>query len=304
MDWFEPRNFKEWLARAFGLRPILLALLIAGVFVSELRFDWIERSLGAYLVKTNSERPESGAIWNVSHRKTIAQKTLEQIITDRMTTRREARDAATLVEIAKSLSSEKEGVMMSPDHFKSLYLGRPPAVAQEILSPFELVRFFSDGYWDRTYFEKNNTGLIIYFLDGQNRVLNQLKVSSDLLYQISKHEFARNGTLEDLANFENRIYRADKFFKALDALPEEVRRGVIARPEVLLKIPGRIIRVGISDETLFGFIELGFEFEAVEQKKIFFIQGHEWAVWQLRSGLESQAPPLNRISDNQAKRVP
>ncbi len=111
------------------------------------------------------------------------------------------------------------------------------------------------------------------FSNGQNRVLNQLKVSSDLLYQISKHEFARKGTLEDLTNFENRIYRADKFFKALDALSEEVRRGVIARPEVLLKIPGRIIRVGISDETLFGFIELGFEFEAVEQKKIFFIQG-------------------------------
>ena len=83
------------------MRPILVALLIAGVLLSELRFDWIERNVGAYLVTTNSERPESGAIWDVGHRNLTAQRTLEKIITDRLETQREVSEAATLKQVGR-----------------------------------------------------------------------------------------------------------------------------------------------------------------------------------------------------------
>jgi hypothetical protein len=54
------------------------------------------------------------------------------------------------------------------------------------------------------------------------------------------------------------------------------------------------VRVGISDETQAGFIELGFEFFADNQRRVLVVQGQEWAVWRLRAHLEGldqdQAP--------------
>ena len=62
-EWAEPRDFREWAKRVFALRPILLLMMVCSIFILELRFDWMERLLGSYLVTTNSERPESGSIW-------------------------------------------------------------------------------------------------------------------------------------------------------------------------------------------------------------------------------------------------
>ena len=61
-DWAEPRDFKEWVKRIFGLRPILTVILLGCILILEMRFDWMERILGAYLVTTNFERPETGSI--------------------------------------------------------------------------------------------------------------------------------------------------------------------------------------------------------------------------------------------------
>ena len=58
------------------------------------------------------------------------------------------------------------------------------------------------------------------------------------------------------------------------------------QPEKLLSLPGRIGRVGIADEVVAGFIELAFEVESDTPKQILFMQGQEWAVWQLRAKLE------------------
>jgi len=296
MEWFEPRNFKEWRNRTFGLRAFLLTLLFAGLFFSELRFDWVERALGDYLVKTNAARPESGTIWDIGHRKLTAEKTLEKIITARMSSRREAQDAATLAQIAENISDTTGGVMFSPDHFKSLYLRMPPAIAHEIFDPLELLRVFNDKRWDRTYFEKTGPDLTVYLLDRENRVLHQLEVSSDLLYQLNQQEVARTGTLDTLVKFENRSYPADRFFAALEDLPEEARRNILPQPEVLLKTPGRISRVGISDEVAAGFVELGFEFESGDQRSIIFLQGRDWAVWMLRAGLAGKDLPVDRFN--------
>ena len=61
---------------------------------------------------------------------------------------------------------------------------------------------------------------------------------------------------------------------------------MLPNPEKLLEAAGQIVRVGISDETLSGFIELGFEFFDGTQHRVVLVQGHEWAVWRLRSHLE------------------
>jgi hypothetical protein len=284
-EWAEPRDFREWAKRIFALRPMLLLLVLSSIFILELRFDWIERILGSYLVTTNSERPESGAIWEKSHQTRTAQQTLEKILTDRQTMQREARNAATFTQIAANVALGK-GVMLSADHFRKLYLRLAPSIANDIISPFELLGLVSEGRWRRTFFEKSITGLMIYLLDANNRVLRQLELDSVLLSQLKRGEVALAESLDQLPIFENRIYSADQFFNSLESFPEEVRRSMLPHPERLLEVSGQIVRVGISDETLSGFIELGFEFFDGTQHHVVLVQGHEWAVWRLRSHLE------------------
>jgi hypothetical protein len=180
--------------------------------------------------------------------------------------------------------------MLSADHFRKLYLRLTPAIAQEIISPFELLQLASDGRWHRTYFEKFGIGLMIYLLDDSNHVLRQLELNSALLSFLKRSEMALAESLDQLPIFKNRIYPADRFFNALTDFPEDVRRGMLPHPETLLAASGQIVRVGISDETLSGFIELGFEILSGTQRQILLVRGHEWAVWRLRSHLEEKKP--------------
>ena len=288
-DWAEPRDFKEWAKRIFGLRSILTVILIGCILILELRFDWMERILGAYLVTTNPQRPETGSIWEKSHQTRTAHQTLEQILTDRQALQREARGAETFTQIADKVTAGK-GVMLSAEHFRQLYLRLAPAIAQEIISPFELIGLATDGRWHRTYFEKFGVGLMIYLLDDSNHVLRQLEINSAQLSFLKRSEMALTESLDQLPVFKNRIYSADRFFSALADFPEDVRRSVLPHPEALLAVSGQIVRVGISDETLSGFIELGFEILNGTQHQTVLVRGHEWAVWRLRSYLEEKNP--------------
>ncbi len=284
-DWAEPSDFKEWGKRMFALRPLLIFILISAIFILELRFDWMEKFLGSYLVTTNLERPESGSIWEKSHQTRTAQQTLEKILTDRQALQREARSAATFTQIAAKVSSEN-GVMLSADHFRQLYMSLAPTIARDIISPLDLLELVSTGRWHRTYFEKSGSGLTVYLLDADNRVLRQLELKSSLLSQLESGEVTLTGDLGELPNFKNRIYTADQFFQSLKSFHEEARRSMVPHPDLLLAAPGQIVRVGISDETQSGFIELGFEFIDGNQRRVLIVQGQEWAVWRLRAHLE------------------
>jgi hypothetical protein len=286
-DWVGPQNAREWFQRVFALRPILLVLLISGIFILELRFDWVERALGAYLVTTNSSRPESGAIWEKGKQTLTARKTLEEIVTDRQASQREARGATTFQQIAANISTG-QGVMVSGDQFRKLYLNLPEEFAPKIISPFELLQLSSLGKWRRTYIEKAGAGLMVYLLDTHNRVLRQIRITPNFLNHFDRQQSAQVEALEDLPYFKNRIYSADRFFDALTAFPEEVQRSIVPNPESLLEIPGKIHRVGISDEAVSGFIELGFEIISGSQRSVSRVRGHEWAVWRLRTYLEGK----------------
>lgn len=283
-DWTQPENMKDWSRRIFALRPILLTLLVSCCIILEMRLDWVERTLGAYLVTTNSARPETGAVWEKGHRTRTAQRNLEKIITDRQTSQREARSAETFTQIAARLTTG-QGAMLSAERFRQLYLEMPRSVSREIISTFDLLKIAGQGKWRRTYFEKNGDDLVAYLLDADNRVLREIDVRSNVLQQMGRKESITAETLEVLPNFKNRIYTAEHFFEALASLPEEIHRNVILNPEALLKPSGQIVRVGISDETVSGSIELGFEFVIGTRRQVFMAQGREWAVWRLRAYL-------------------
>ena len=295
-DWARPHTIRQWLKRLFGLQAIVFSLLVVLIAVSELRFDWIEEAVGAYLATTNDRRPKIGAIWEKGKQATTARQALEQIVTDRQANRRDALGAETFTQLAARIP-EGQGTMLSPDHFKKLYLKLPGEIAREITSPFELLSLSSRETWDRTYFENKAGELQIYLLDAENRVLWQMTITPELLRYMDRKNASSATTLSDLPQFRDRIYKADHFFKILADLPADIRKGVLPHPERLLAMPGQLLRVGISDEATSGFIELGFELDTGTQREVVLFQGQEWAVWHIRSTLEGKTRTTESLSD-------
>ena len=287
MHWSEPKNFIEWAQRLFSARTLMMSMLLLVLLISEFRFDWMEQTLGSFLVSTNATRPESGAIWEIGKQTRSARQAIEKIVTDRQSSYREAGNATSFKQIAATIRPD-EWLLVPPDLFRKLYLELPPEVAREIIPSFELLQLINNRDWERTYFEKDGDGLNIYILDKENRVLKRLPISPDLLYMMDNSDVAYGKRLEDFPVFEGRIYPGDLFFSVLKDLTPEVRDGVIRRPEHLLRLPGNIARVGISDEAISGFIQIGFEIESGAQQMVVRLQGHEWAVWRLHSLLEQQ----------------
>lgn len=286
-SWTAPNDFSEWMRRMFGLRSLVVVLSICLVGVSELRFDWSEQIIGRFLMTTNANRPESGAIWEKGHRTATARQTLEQIITDRETIQREAREARSFSQIAQTLAKGRD-VILAASHFQMLYNTLPPERAGELLSPYTLIRMHIQDQWDRTFFEPTEQGLRIYFLNRDNRVLHQLQIDNRRLARIEQGESVHRESLDHLPQFSERIYTAERFFTVLEQMPEDIRRNIIPWPESLLKAPGRFRRTGISDEVLSGYIEIGLELEDTQRTRVMLFRGRDWAVARLRAVLEGE----------------
>ena len=298
----EPKDLHDWAARTFALPGLLLGAVLAAMIVAELQLHWVERVIGVYLAATNSDRPESGAIWEKGRKTRSARSAVERLASDREAYQRMARNAGNLSEIVGSLASG-QGAMLSAEHFRELYQKLPQGLAADMISPFDLLRLANEGRWSRTYLEKASDGLMVYLLEPNNHVLRQFKVAAAPLALLARRADAASQTLEQMPGFQGRIYPADRFFAALASLAEDERRGLVPQPERLLEVSGQIARVGLSDEALAGFVDIGFEVRTGSQSRVLLLQGQDWAVWRLRSLLEGKSPasrpaknPLEGIS--------
>jgi len=264
----------------------VLALALAALASTELRFDWAEKALGTYLVTTNPFRPQSGAIWEQGQKAHSARQTLAEYAIQQQNVQREARQAGSLSQVIATISQEK-GAMISAEHFLALYLKLPPVLSSEIMSPYELLNFSNTGTWQRTFIEKQDNHLLIYLLDTQNQVVHRLSMGPDLIGHIERGEVAVRSSLDQLSDFAAYIYPAERFFRALSTLPAEVRKRIVAHPEDLLRVTGRIGRVGISDGDLGDAVDLGFEVDGPDGPKVILMQGVRDDVLRLRRTLET-----------------
>lgn len=288
IPWYFPPNFKAWRKRLLAPRAVVLLLIITALAIAELRFDWMESALGNYLVTTNPQRPKSGAIWDQGREADQARQTLAQYSSQRQNSQIEVRRSTSLGQVVASIVDEK-GAMISAEHFVELYLKLPPAISHEMISPYTLLDKLSEGRWQRTFFELRNQQLLVYLLDAQNQVIHRLDVGQVLLGYIERGEVSVGTSLDRMADFAAHLYPAERFFKVLNALSAEVRGRIVARPEDLLRVSGRIRRVGISDSPLADTVDLGFEVEDLDGPKVILMQGRYEDVRRLQHALEGRS---------------
>lgn len=298
--WSEPHDLKTWIVRGFSLRGVVLFLAVLAILISEVRFSWVEILVGRYLAATNSHRPESGNVWEQGRLKQVATQTLEQMVTRQLTAQREAHEATSLTQLIDSLSVS-QGTMISAVHFRTLYSQIPEPAARTLFSPIFMLRISAERSWERVYLERENGQVGIYLLDRDNNVLGYTTLSEEQIRATGKEPPVLIGTLDQQPEFAGRIYPAERFFMALDTLPPETQRGVLAWPVALLAAEGRPIRVGISDEVNAARIRIAVEMETAQGRHIFLTTGQEWSVWQVRMLLE---PRLSKPSPPRNQRLP
>ncbi|WP_300460015.1 hypothetical protein [Desulfobacula sp.] len=279
-QWYEPLIFSEWMRRAFSFLNIAVFMLTATVVFSEFRFDWFETLVGGYLESTNDSRPETGAIWEAGKQTANAQEYLNQIINKREDTRQIAHQAASFIDLSSSLLPG-EWVTLEKQQFKTLYMALEKSMAVKIMDPVQLVWLLNGSTLDRIFCEGSLEGIKVYFIDSENRVIQQVDLKKEDLVEIENGEKPLAGKLVDMDGFQGRIYSPQNFFNALFELPGDIIPDLIANPKALLRQEGKITGVGIWNEAKNGYIKLGFEFEQAGVKQIVFVKGREWAVWQL-----------------------
>ncbi len=279
-QWYEPLSFFEWLKRAFSFLNIAVFMITAIFLFSELRFDWFENVVGSYLASSNESRPKTGIIWETGKHTTNAHEYLNTIINEK-------EDIQANVHGASSFSSLVSGILpgawvtLEKDHFKTLYFSLEKTMAAKILDPAQLIWLLKGSMLDRIFCEGITGGVKIYFIDSENRVIKQIELENQDTLELEKGKQAVTGELSEMEGFLGRIYSAQKFFDAVFKLPTDILPDLMVNSEILLEQKGKIINVGIWNITQDGYIKLGFEFEEMDSKKVVFIKGREWAVWQL-----------------------
>lgn len=285
--WYSPVTATQWLRRLVSPHTLALLLICIALIFTELHFDWLEHLLGNYLSTTNAYRPQSGAIWEQGNQVDSAREALVAYSSQRQNSRIEAQRSTSMGQVVGNIADDK-GAMISADHFIELFLNLPPAISHEIISPYRLLAELSAGNWMRTFFEQQAGQMTVYLLDEQNQVLDRMTLVPELLDYIKRGEVAVTMGLDRMADFAAHIYPADRFFKVLSGLSEDVRAGIIPRPEDLLRIPGRIRRVGISEVPQSDMVDLGFEIESLDGPKVILTQGRYEDVQRLQYTLEGR----------------
>lgn len=286
--WYEPLTFSEWLKRTFSIVNAVVVLLTAVFIFSEFRTDWFERIVGAYLVSTNADRPETGAIWEVGRQASSAHQYLNTIISKKETIRRSINQSDSFSALASSMLPG-EWVILETHQFRSLYLGLGKSAASKIIDPVRLAWLLNGNSLDRIYCEGVKGGIKLFFIDSENRVIQEIDLNPQDIADIETGDRPVPGILTDMAEFQGRIYPAAVFFNEVLKLPSDIIPDLMLNPEALLRQEGKIIRVGIYNEAVNGFIKLGFEFETPEGKQLLFLKGREWAIWQLSLNLKGES---------------
>ncbi|WDP85044.1 MAG: hypothetical protein HUN05_07750 [Desulfobacter sp.] len=278
-NWYDPSGPRERFQRSFSVLNLAIIVFTLVLLASEFRFDWCETLAGRFLMSVNENRPEIGGIWDSGRHLVNARQSINQMILRKETARENVRKSDSFEALAKDLGPG-EWVNLDKVRFKQLYLSLAREMRMFLIEPARLVWLLNGNATDRIFCEGQPFGLKVYFIDSNNRVIDQVDLDTRKMAALSGQAFFQ-GTLDALPGFSGRIYDAAPFFKAVFKLPPNMMPDLIQNGDSLFAQSGMLTRVGVWNTSEHGFIRLGFEFIYMGETRVVQIKAREWAVWQL-----------------------
>ncbi|NOZ60672.1 MAG: hypothetical protein GXO74_03230 [Calditrichaeota bacterium] len=281
-----------FLKKFFTLRRVILIGIVLIILIVEYSADFVEIFIGNALELTNSFRPKSGAIWELSQKDQIASDQLQQIAKNVKAPRVEVNEIKDLLQLRQQLDKTKS-VMLSASKFKELYSQIPPRYSYDIIAPFDLLRLSHSRKWAWTKITKDENNLAFYFLDGDKQLLMDTYPPLIVLYNLPNSETKQPTSLDSMKFFQNRTFSPEQFFAAFDDLPNAVKLQLINNPYQLIQWDSSIKKVGISRYSIDHSVLLGFEILQGIYTEIYTFEASELAANYLIAHLNELYPELN-----------
>lgn len=238
-------------------KTILVILSFALVLLAaEALFGVLEIIVGRFLLFTNPIRPQIGRLWDEDHK--------EQLGINELEANSKSENLPTIVAIhsfeeLKLVLSTRSSLSMSRDEFKKFYTDLPMLQAKRLLDPLYFIELDRNPEWQRTQLSLVGDQLVIYFIDGYERPIQESHVTVlDTLINVD-YENTNAHQLDELEEFEGRSIPAAIFFRGFDRLPRTYRLQIVNDPYKLVQWGNNLQRVAISPFVTEEGVEIMFE---------------------------------------------
>ncbi|MDP8238158.1 MAG: hypothetical protein P9X24_03625 [Candidatus Hatepunaea meridiana] len=205
---------------------------------------FVERIAGHYLNKRNQDREAWGRSWEQQRRTQDAARKLDEEASESAKLRARTELVSSFGELF-DLLPEGQGVPVSPAKFVELYLTLPITIRQELIRSTDLMKLYRGDDWLRASVWRKGDQITIYLIGGNNRMIQSVSIKQPLTKTAEEYGKTIPGMLSDNPAFNNKIYLAERFFTIFKKFPEYERNAIFTDPDIMLKLPRQVVRVGI-----------------------------------------------------------
>lgn len=266
---------------------IMLLLLLEGLF------DIAEVGLGRFIAWTNTYRPQTGPIWQREIKGTVATQELQEF---EPLPEQKVLEVNTFNEILNQLESSPE-IRILKQNFLKIYTQLPYNTAQQIISPYELLKLIPEQTWTHCLISRDADELRIYFLDSENQLIRDNYFSLSNYAQTSQSNEKNEMILEEQEEFQGRVVSREDFLAAYNALPLNIKIFVINDPMQLIRWGDAMTFAAVSRYIVDGAVTIGFQVKTGISNMIVRYQASEIGAARL---VES----LNRIVSDKYLALP
>lgn len=243
----------------FSPRNLLILVILLLILVIEGMFDVFEIGVGELVALTNPLRPRSGPVWKREINDEVATQQLQEML-EESPARPQIVEILTFDGLLQNLEQQPE-LLISKKNFLKIYAQLPYRIAQQIISPYELLEFMRNPRWQINLIEKQGNDLAIYLLDGENQMLKNCHLSLNHLRGASLQDADQISLLENFEEFSGRIISRDDFLQAFNALPANLKVFVMNDPMQLIRWNDALRQVAISRYVVEGAVTIGFQIQ-------------------------------------------
>ncbi|MBN2089141.1 hypothetical protein JW964_05995 [candidate division KSB1 bacterium] len=228
---------------------IMLLLLLEGLF------DIGEIGLGRFIAWTNSYRPQTGPIWQREIKGETATQQLQEI---EPLPEQKVFEVSNFNEVLNQLESNPD-VRILKKNFLKIYTQLPYNIAQQIISPYELLKLIPEQSWTHCSISRDADELRIYFLDSENQLIRDNYFSMSGYIETTQSDEASGMLLEEQEEFQGRVVTRDDFLAAYNSLPLSTKIFVMNDPMQLIRWGDAMNYAAVSRYIVDGAVTIGFQ---------------------------------------------
>jgi hypothetical protein len=135
----------------------------------------------------------------------------------------------------------------------------PYNTAQQIISPYELLKLIPEPTWTHCSLSRDADELRIYFLDSENQLIRDNYFSLSNYTQTSPPDEASGAILEEQEEFQGRVVSREDFLAAYNTLPLNTKIFVMNDPMQLIRWGEALMHAAVARYIVDGAVTIGFQ---------------------------------------------